>query len=161
MSDFGKFKVHPFADEFPLLEGDEFKSLVESIKMRGLNQPIILAGDNETIVDGRNRYLACDEARVDPRYEVLPRSFTEEQIIAYIWDANGERRQLLYGQRAFLAARMDELLSEDAKKRSLANLKQNSEVVNLRPRSSSPSRSSEVAGKRFGVSARTVQKQKQ
>src|SRR5678809_1053537 len=75
MADFGRFKVHPLAEEFPLLEGEEFNNLVADIARNGLLEPIVLLADNETLVDGRNRYRAADQARVDPRFTTLPRSY--------------------------------------------------------------------------------------
>jgi ParB-like chromosome segregation protein Spo0J len=77
LPDYGKFKVHPIADRFDLLPDDEFRELVQDIGHNGLQSAIVLAGDNLTIVDGRNRYLACVEARVDPRYVSLPSTFSE------------------------------------------------------------------------------------
>ncbi len=114
MSNFGRFKVHPFADEFPLMEGEGFVSLVENIKKNGLKKPIELCADGETMADGRNRYRACDEAGVEPHYTTLPSTFTEADIIAHIWSANGERRNLSTGHRAFLALLSGELLAEAA-----------------------------------------------
>lgn len=181
MSDFGKFLVHPLANEFPLLEGEEFTKLVTDIKANGLQQPIVLAADNLTIVDGRNRYLACDVALVDPRFDTLPSTYTEEQIIAHIWSANGERRHLTVGQRAFVGVKIEELLSIEAKKRQLASLKQNTVTpipvgFNCAPReavapkptvaANSPSRevrtpeSRATAAKRVGAGSNSVQRAK-
>lgn len=40
----GGYKVHPAASLFPLLEGEDFTDLVESIKTYGLMHPIIVKG---------------------------------------------------------------------------------------------------------------------
>lgn len=101
--DFGTFEVHPLADAFPLLEGDEFAELVEDIRTHGLGNPIMLTADESTIVDGRNRYRACMAAMVDPIYETLPESYTEEKIGDYIRSENLYRRHLTAGQKAFAA----------------------------------------------------------
>jgi protein gp37 len=159
---FGKFKVHPFADEFPLLEGDELARLVADIKANGLMQAITLAADNETIVDGRNRYLACNEARVDPRFDTLPQTFTEEQIIAYIWSANGERRHLTAGQRAFLALKIEELLAEEAKQRQRLGGELKGKLEENFPQARIPRRAQarDSAGKQASVSGKAVQQAK-
>ena len=62
-SDHGmKMKPHPFADILPLLEGEAFDSLVADIRANGLLEPIMI--HEGLILDGRNRYRACEAAGI-------------------------------------------------------------------------------------------------
>ena len=49
-------QYHPFADVFPLMQGEEFEELVEDIRENGLHESVVLHEDK--ILDGRNRYRA-------------------------------------------------------------------------------------------------------
>jgi hypothetical protein len=51
---------HPYADLFPLIEGQEFYDLAEDIRINGLNDRIVLLKGRRRrqILDGRNRYRA-------------------------------------------------------------------------------------------------------
>jgi ParB-like chromosome segregation protein Spo0J len=49
----GKYRVHPVASMFPLLEGEEFEDLVESIRAYGQKIPITV--HEGLLLDGRNR----------------------------------------------------------------------------------------------------------
>jgi protein gp37 len=115
MTKLGPYEVHPFADDFPLVEGDEFGELVLSIKEHGLRDPIVLTHDKRVLVDGRNRYRACEAAGVDPVFEALPERYTETMLLDFIADKNIKRRQITNGQRAFAGLKYEERLAVIAK----------------------------------------------
>jgi protein gp37/ParB-like chromosome segregation protein Spo0J len=115
-ADFSPYRVHPLAEAFPLIEGEEFEKLVQDIREHGLWTPIMLTADESTIVDGRNRYRACIEALVDPVFKSLPESFTEKQIGDYILSENLHRRHMNAGQVAFVGLRFEEYYADLAKK---------------------------------------------
>jgi ParB-like chromosome segregation protein Spo0J len=48
------------------MEGEDFDELVSSIGDNGLREPIVLF--EKLILDGRNRYRACQKVKVEPRY---------------------------------------------------------------------------------------------
>lgn len=95
-------KFHPFAEVFPLLEGDDFDALVADIKAHGLREKIWLYDGK--ILDGRNRFLACQKARKKP----LHRTFKGNDVaaLAFVVSANLQRRHLTIQQRAMAAARI-------------------------------------------------------
>ena len=115
-----RVRVHPGADVFPLVEGEEFDALVQDIRDNGLQEPVILTGDKSTLVDGRNRARACAVLGIGPNYKTLPGSFREEDLLGYIVSANLRRRQLNPGQAAMVASDLVPLFEEAAKERQRA-----------------------------------------
>jgi ParB-like chromosome segregation protein Spo0J len=93
---------HPLADLFPLIEGDEFAELVNSIRQNGQHDAIILF--DGMVLDGRNRYRACLAAGVEPRTA----QFTGNDPVAFVMDHNIHRRHLNESQRAMIGARLSE-----------------------------------------------------
>jgi ParB-like chromosome segregation protein Spo0J len=117
---YGEYKVHPAAALFPLLNDDELDSLAADIFQNGLSEPIVLTNDGTTIVDGRLRWRACMEARVDPVFRKLPKHYTEDDIVLFIVTKNMMRRDLDPGQRAMIVIHLAPMLSEKAKERQVA-----------------------------------------
>ena len=109
-------RVAPEADLFPMLDDDAHASLVTSIKERGLKHPGLLLPDG-TLLDGRNRRMACEAAGVEMRWEVC----YGDPLDAVI-DENVERRQLNVGQRASLAEKSLPFFEARAKARQVAAL---------------------------------------
>jgi ParB/RepB/Spo0J family partition protein len=92
--------VHPVADLFPMLAGDELSELAEDIKARGLLHPIVLDSEGR-ILDGRNRFAACELAGVEPTFS----TYDGEDSDGYALAVNIQRRNLTKGQQAMVAAR--------------------------------------------------------
>lgn len=115
MNKLGPYEVHPFADAFPLIDGEEFGELVRDIKRNGLREPIILNHDRTVLIDGRNRWRACEEAGSDPVFETLPERYTEPMILDLIVSKNMARRQLNPGQRALMALEYERYYADATK----------------------------------------------
>jgi protein gp37/ParB-like chromosome segregation protein Spo0J len=180
MAHLGEFEVHPFADAFPLIDGDEFDQLVMDVKKNGLREPIVLNHDGTVLIDGRNRYRACEAAGSDQVYERLGAHYTEPMILDLIVSKNLARRQLNPGQKAMAALEYEErykeaIKSEEAKRKAsaggpgaaakrangtstLADLRESGEWVE--PQARREQWSSERAAKAVGTSGRAVQQAK-
>lgn len=95
-------KYHPYSEIFPLLDGPDFEQLVEDISRHGLREPIWRYEGR--ILDGRNRYLACEKAGIDPSFREFEGD--DEAALAFVVSANIKRRHLTKAQRALAAARI-------------------------------------------------------
>ena len=62
------YAFHPICLLFPEMSPEEIQELATDIKAKGLLHPIILYEGK--ILDGRNRYLTCGIAGVEPRFVV-------------------------------------------------------------------------------------------
>ncbi|MGB8900940.1 MAG: DNA N-6-adenine-methyltransferase [Methylocella sp.] len=122
---------HPLAALFPLLEGDEFNALVADIRAYGLRQRIVLFED--MILDGRNRYAACIEAGIEPRFEVFNGTYAD--ALAFVVSLNLARRHLNESQRAMIAARIATLRLGDNQHSEGLPIGAASEMLNVGPRS--------------------------
>ena len=104
-----QYEFHPIAKVFPLdQDGPDFDAFVEDIKVNGLQQPIVL--HEGKILDGRRRYLACQQAGVEPKFLVWDRKGSARR---FVLSANIHRRHLTPSQRAAIGL---ELLEEEESK---------------------------------------------
>ena len=99
-------KVHPLAAVFPPLPDNRLRELGASIAEIGLLDPIVILEDQ--ILDGRNRYWACELAGVEPRF----RQYEGSDPAAFVKGKNLERRNLSPGQRIAIVLKLEGLLAE-------------------------------------------------
>lgn len=92
------YELHPLCTLFPRVTGAEFDALVQDIRVNGLRQPIVL--HNDMILDGGNRYRACIEAGVEPKF----RKFDGASVVTFVLSANLHRRHMTPGQQAAIVA---------------------------------------------------------
>ncbi len=96
-------EFHEIANILPLMEGAEFDALVRDIKEQGLLEPICLWQGK--ILDGRNRYRACEKAGVEPHFT----EWVEGKPLEFVISKNLKRRHLNESQRAVVAARLADM----------------------------------------------------
>ena len=108
------YTYHPFADVFPLLEGDDFAKLLEDIREHGQREPVILYDGK--ILDGRNRYRACVELGIPPLFEHSKAS-TDDEALRESVSRNLHRRHLTASQRAMVGADLLPMFEAMAKDR--------------------------------------------
>ena len=91
---------HPISNIFPMMgeeDRDPLGELAADIRQNKLLQPIVLYQGQ--ILDGRNRYLACGLADVEPKYT----EYEGDDPLSYVLSLNLHRRHLTASQRAALA----------------------------------------------------------
>ena len=112
-----------YQDLVPPYTEQDYQSLKQSIKERGLLVPIIVNSQG-IILDGHHRYRACQELGIECDYVV--NDFENELLEKlFVIDSNLKRRHLNSFQRIELALKSKPILEEFAKRNSEANLKQN------------------------------------
>jgi hypothetical protein len=92
---------YPLAAIFPELPAEELRQLAQDIKERGQIEPIILYKGQ--ILDGRNRYKACQMVGVKPRFEEFNPKAAKRSPEEFILSRNLRRRHLSTGQKAAIA----------------------------------------------------------
>jgi transposase len=107
-------KFHPFSEIFPLIEGAALDELVADIKANGLREKIWLYDGK--ILDGRNRFFACQKAKIKPKY----RKYSGSDPLAFVVSLNVQRRHLTESQRAMAAARIATM--RDGQRKSAASI---------------------------------------
>ena len=116
VSKIGDYDVHPAADLLPLMQGEEFRQFVESIRLQGQKEPIRL--HEGKVLDGRNRLRACLELGLQPKAE----AWQGEDPWEHVWALNAQRRHLSQGQLAAIRLEFDRAIAEhQARIAELAN----------------------------------------
>jgi len=92
------YELHPLCKLFPRLLGEEFDALRDDIKANGLRESIVLY--DGMILDGGNRYRACQDAGVDPKFT----EFAGDSLVKFVISVNMRHRHMSPGQRAAIVA---------------------------------------------------------
>jgi len=135
-----KMEFHEIAAIFPLMAEAEFDQLKADIAQNGLIEPVWTY--QGLILDGRNRYLACKDLGVDPRYQEYGGNDPQSFVIS----KNLHRRHLNETQRAVVASKLANMPKHRPDNKS----------ANLPTYISQPE-----AAKKLNVSERTVRSVKQ
>jgi len=99
-----KYREHPLSQILPMMPETDLAELAADIKQNGLRAPITLLDGK--VLDGRNRYRACQIAGVEPRFKDFNGN---GDPLAFIISANVRRRHLTESQRAMIAAKIANL----------------------------------------------------
>ena len=94
-------KFHPLCEAFPVMPPGELRDMADDIRIHGQQEPIRLFDGK--ILDGRNRYMACELAGVEPKLETIKKL---GDAVALVRSLNLYRRHLNESQRAMLGAEL-------------------------------------------------------
>jgi N6-adenosine-specific RNA methylase IME4 len=119
-------QFHPLSELFPLMQGREFDELVADMKANGLREPIWTYEGQ--ILDGRNRWRACEAAQLAHR---PMRTYTSGDPLSFVVSLNLHRRHLDESQRALVAARIATLPLGANQHTASANLPTQAEAADM------------------------------
>ena len=119
-TDYKNLLPHPYADIFPMIDGDELEQFKADIAANGLQEPIVLY--DGMVLDGRNRLAACIATNTEPHF----RDYAGNKPLKFVLSTNLSRRHLTSSQRAVIALDVERVLNQEAITRRNAGLKQNS-----------------------------------
>lgn len=102
---------HPIAEIWPMMDQAQLQDLADDIKKNGQLQFIWLY--EGMILDGRNRYAACQLAGIQPK----TKDYTGDEPTAFAVSLNDKRRHMGAGVRAAVAAELEPFFAKDAERR--------------------------------------------
>ena len=165
-----RYRFHPAADIFPMLDEDALADLAEDIALNGLREPLWLYRDpnlGEVLLDGRNRLAACELIGFEP----ATRYFEGDDPLGFVLSQNLHRRHLSVGERAGIAERLLPLFEREAKERKRqagkehgrgqgkVSVKKSEPIVPAKSGATAHAgKASEQAARAVGVSSATVEK---
>lgn len=94
-----QYQDHPISEIFPMMSQTEIAELAEDIKTHGLKQDIVIYEGK--ILDGRNRYRACQIAGV----KITTCQYAGDDPTGEVLSLNLHRRHLTESQRAMVGAK--------------------------------------------------------
>ena len=121
------YEFHELCCVFPRCTDAELELLISDIRENGLQIPITLYEGK--ILDGRNRYLACQMLNKEPEYI----EFDGDSPLTFVISRNLCRRHLSESQRAMVAAAIIELKRNDNGK-SEVTISEAAQQLNVSPR---------------------------
>jgi hypothetical protein len=147
-------QYHEAANIFPMMEDKAFDAMRNNIEAHGVLVPIELFEGK--ILDGRNRYLACLQLRIEcPSIE-----WNGDDPVSYVVSKNQHRRHMTPSQLALIGAKArdvyDKLAKERQKAGGAAGGKATHGKVPVTVPEPSRSDSRDAAGKAVGVSGSLV-----
>ena len=118
------YVIHQAASVFPLLEGERFQALVDSIAAHGVQNPIV--SHKGEVLDGRNRLRAVMKLRDEGHKVELPCVEWDAKcgLSATEWVAaqNLDRRHLSADAYVTATAAINRILRSEARKKKTASL---------------------------------------
>lgn len=96
-------KFHEYANLFPMMPESDLMRLAEDIKEKGQSDPVITL--DGMILDGRNRYKACEINGITPRCE----EYSGDDPLGFVISHNLHRRHLDETQRGVVGAKIADL----------------------------------------------------
>jgi ParB-like chromosome segregation protein Spo0J len=117
---------HEFCLALPEMPPERFAELVADIAKNGLFRPVVTYQGK--ILDGRHRYRACLEARVEPAF--APFHGTDQEAFNLVVAENLQRRDLTPEQRLDVASRLISALRERAKASAKAGNARGAQTTN-------------------------------
>lgn len=102
-----EIEAHPAADIFPMMDEHRLSELAQDIRDNGQREPIKLLGGK--ILDGRNRYAACQMVQVTPIFTEIS---SDENPWRLVWSLNGARRDITTDQRFIAWQKCEEAAAE-------------------------------------------------
>jgi ParB-like chromosome segregation protein Spo0J len=147
----GELRPHRDAELVPAMSEAEFASLRADLAQRGIVTPLEVTCEG-VVLDGRARLRAARELGLEevPVLVIAPEDEVQHMILAAL-----QRRQLSASQKAVLVLEVHSYadLTAAGRKRSRANLRQNTEGATLPPRG----KTRELLAGLAGVGDRTLQ----
>lgn len=98
-------EFHEYANLFPMMSDQEHAALVEDMRENGFRAEFPIWLYQGKILDGRNRFRAAQEARVEPVFG----DYAGNQPLQFVIGANLNRRHLNESQRAAVAEELANL----------------------------------------------------